>query len=587
MEAGQSGSFDAQRPDTGLGQHLLDRGLLTPDGLSEAQLFQSAYGGALHAAALRLGLAREQDLLATLSAFLGIHTLAHAGVSEPMPRDIETARTRLKLPPEWLLAHDTIFWFSGAPDGDHQMLFIISRDPLNTSVAEELQRRWTGPSQWVLAPNRTLDGLLAALRPETSLAQSSDAENGQIARMRELAEEAPVIDFVNGLFSEALELDASDIHLEPGADGFETKFRVDGVLAYARFNPLSLFDPVCTRIKILSGMDISERRLPQDGRQAIRISGEEIDLRVSTLPATHGESIVMRVLRKKSNLPDIQGLGLRGAALENFHSIISHPNGVILVTGPTGSGKSTTLYRALERLNDGKRKIITIEDPVEYEIAGINQVQAHAEIGLTFASGLRSMLRQDPDVIMVGEIRDQETALIAIQAALTGHLVFSTLHTNSAIGSLERLQDLGVEPFLMDASLRGIMGQRLLRRLCPHCCQQGVDPVLLQSVLALLQKKRSPVLPELGQNFSQPAGCDKCGGSGYKGRVGVFEIVNFATFSKAREQASETGRPPSDEDLLQSIDFVSMLDDSLRKASHGETSLEEVERVFGHWHGNV
>lgn len=577
----------AATPITGLARHFLDRGLLTRAGLREAQLFQANYGGALHAAALRLGLAREQDLLTALADFLQLTSLTQSGLAEPMPRDIHSALSHLQLTPEWLTIHDAIIWFSGDAQGAHNVLYILARDPLNTALAEELERRWQGARHWLLAPNRTLDGLLASIRPGETDTDTQDGEDGQIARMRELAEEAPVIDFVNGLFSDALELDASDIHVEPGPDGFETKFRVDGVLSNARFNALSLFDPVCTRIKILSGMDISERRLPQDGRQAIRISGEEIDLRVSTLPATHGESIVMRVLRKKSNLPDIEGLGLRGAALDSFRAIIGNPNGVVLVTGPTGSGKSTTLYRALELLNDGKRKIITIEDPVEYEISGINQVQAHAEIGLTFASGLRSMLRQDPDVIMVGEIRDQETALIAIQAALTGHLVFSTLHTNSAVGSLERLQDLGVEPFLMDASLRGMMGQRLLRRLCPHCSQLHIEPEQHQALLAMLERNRSAVLPDLGQSFARARGCDHCGGTGYKGRIGVYEIINFAAYAKARDTAIEAGRTVSETELLHNIHFVSMLEDGICKASHGETSLEEVERVFGNWHGNV
>lgn len=230
-----------------------------------------------------------------------------------------------------------------------------------------------------------------------------------------------------------------------------------------------MFDSVVTRIKILSGMDIAERRLPQDGRQTIRVSGEEVDLRVSSLPATEGESVVIRLLRKKSELPDMQGLGLRGSLLDAFRRIIELPNGLFLVTGPTGSGKSTTLYRALEHLNRGDTKIITIEDPVEYDLDGVNQVQAHSEIGLTFSNGLRAMLRQDPDIIMVGEIRDRETAEVAIQAALTGHLVFSTLHTNSASGAIERLVDLGVEPFLLSAALRGVLGQRLLRRICSSC----------------------------------------------------------------------------------------------------------------------
>ena len=265
---------------------------------------------------------------------------------------------------------------------------------------------------------------------------------------------------------------------------FETRLRVDGVLSYRRNHPRALFDSVVTRIKILSGMDISERRLPQDGRQAVRVGGEDVDLRVSSIPSNFGESVVLRLLRKQSSLPSISGLGVSSDVLKELEDIIRLPNGVFLVTGPTGSGKSTTLYRVLELLNNGSNKIITIEDPVEYEMSNIGQVQVHSDIGLTFANGLRAMLRHDPDIIMVGEIRDAETAEVAIQAALTGHMVFSTLHTNSAAGAIERLQDLGVEPFLIKASLRGVLGQRLLRRVCNNCASNNFEPQQLDETFA-------------------------------------------------------------------------------------------------------
>jgi len=401
-----------------------------------------------------------------------------------------------------------------------ERLCVASRNPFDGAIEEEISRRWSGVTSFWIIGARLLDSLLSEL---SSLEPAMDtaSDSADLARLRELAEEAPVIAFVNGLFSEALELNASDVHIEPGADGFNTRLRVDGVLGHERQHPKSTFDSVVTRLKILSGMDIAERRLPQDGRQTIRVAGEEVDLRVSSLPATEGESVVIRLLRKKSELPDMKGLGLRGKTLLDFKRSIELPNGVFLVTGPTGSGKSTTLYRA---------------------------------------------------------IRDRETAEVAIQAALTGHLVLSTLHTNSARGAIERLIDLGVEPFLIGAALRGVLGQRLLRRLCQFCRRVQTDRGLLNMVESLVPIEALGG-ETLGDTFFEASGCEKCSNSGYKGRIGVYELLDIHGMQAAgmTGQVTELAKI----NALNAFGFRSMLQDSLLKTSRGETSLSELERVFG------
>ncbi|MEM7728812.1 MAG: GspE/PulE family protein [Pseudomonadota bacterium] len=556
-----------------LAGYLVSRDVFTAGAAHEAVGFQEQFGTGLIQASLKLGLARETDLLAAVSDYFGLPILDHA--SGPLPRaaDVSQAASQLKLPVSWLVTNDGIVWFDDTNGNGTEQLNIALRDPVNQALPEELGKRHAASVKTWIAPGNFLDAMLAEITAEQSDANETTS-GADLARLRELAEEAPVIEFVNRLFSDALEQNASDIHIEPEADFFETRFRVDGVLTDIRRHSKSMFDSTVTRIKILSGMDISERRLPQDGRQTVRVSGEEIDLRVSSLPATEGESVVIRLLRKKSDLPDMQGLGLRGETLEAFRKLIELPNGIFLVTGPTGSGKSTTLYRALEHLHRGESKLITIEDPVEYDLEGVNQVQVHSDIGLTFAKGLRAMLRQDPDVIMVGEIRDRETAEVAIQAALTGHLVFSTLHTNSAIGAYERMVDLGVEPFLLSAALRGVLGQRLLRKLCTQCRSAASD-----ASKDMVRQLLGDDAPMSDAQVFEAQGCAVCGGSGYKGRVGVYELVDIHSM----HQSGVTGdlRDAMRADILKGFGFKSMLHDALVKVCAGETSLEEIARVFG------
>jgi general secretion pathway protein E len=347
------------------------------------------------------------------------------------------------------------------------------------------------------------------------------------------------------------------------------------MLVTARRGPRSGFDAVCSRIKLLSGMDIGERRLPQDGRQTIRVSGQQVDLRVSALPSTWGESVVLRLLGKTSRLPALQELGLDAAQAEGLLSLAEQPNGVVLVSGPTGSGKTTTIYRLLTHLNDGVRKIVTVEDPVEFDLPGVVQVHVKSEIGLTFAAGLRAMLRQDPDVIMVGEIRDPETAKIAVQAALTGHLVISTVHTNSALAAVARLLDLGVEDYLLADVLRGVVGQRLVRRLCPHCARPSSPE----------QRRHHEAAAPGGPPSSGPAdwreakGCEACANTGYLGRIGLFET---AVATKALERSV---RSRADEDALAATarrdGFRTLFEDGYAKARAGLTTLSEVYRSVG------
>ena len=354
----------------------------------------------------------------------------------------------------------------------------------------------------------------------------------------------------------------------------EIRFRIDGIL-YSRFVlPQERFAAIASRIKLISGIDIAERRLPQDGRVSVRISGLEVDLRVSSVPGVHGESIVLRLLPKEQQGFSIDNLGLSDDHKEIFKKWINEPHGIILVTGPTGSGKSTTLYAAIEAINDRKKKIITVEDPVEFYLQGITQIQTHADIGYTFARALRSIMRQDPDVVMIGEIRDKETADIAVQASLTGHLVISTLHTNNSISSFTRLIDMGVEPFLVATPIKAVMAQRLVRKLCVNCAE-SVDP------FAEVQKSVSLASPDYFKDrkprWKRANGCDKCHGTGYKGRVGIYELVNVTP--EIQDLILKNGSEHDMWEVVKKYHSRTLREDGFLKAWQGVTSVEEVLRV--------
>ena len=580
-----------------IGELLLEAGAVTAADIDQALAYQRETPVLFGQALLRLGAVAEERLLSALSAQLGLPVLPPSA----LPREealYAAAPAALGLPLRWLAEKGAVLWWCAAGDAGFAALtgetvaeppaagaadlVVLARNPLDPGLLERLGGAWSGKTRLVLGPNRLLESALARL--QSAGARTRESALTDVERLREMAEEAPVIDFVNAVFEDALRDGASDIHIEPFEHEFQVRFRVDGVLRLEQTQPKSRFDAVASRIKLVSAMDIAERRLPQDGRQTVRFAGQDIDLRVSSLPGAWGESLVLRLLRKRQELPSLDGLGLAGPQRRVFDRIIREPNGVILVTGPTGSGKSTTLYRALELINDGQRKIITIEDPVEYDMDGVTQVQARADIGYDFARGLRAILRQDPDVIMIGEIRDTETARIAIQSALTGHLVFSTLHTNTALGAIERLTDLGVEPFLVSASLRGLIAQRLLRRLCPECSAPApADEVATADRLIAAARERGVLWPD--DAFDSPAnwrvarGCDACRGQGYTGRIAVYEAA--AVDGAVKEAIAHAAGQEAILDAARQAGYLSMLEDGLLKARTGVTSVAEVMRVLG------
>ena len=383
------------------------------------------------------------------------------------------------------------------------------------------------------------------------------------------AESAPIIRLVQFMITEAVRMRASDIHIEPLANRIRVRYRIDGVCIERDAPPKRLQGSITTRVKLMSGMQIEEKRIPQDGRIRMKLDGADLDFRVSTLPAYHGESIVLRILRRESITVGLDGLGFLADDFEFFQKLIERPNGIVLVTGPTGSGKTTTLYSALNKLNTPDRKIITAEDPVEYHISGINQVQVNETIKLTFQRILRAMLRQAPNVILVGEIRDIETAEMAIQAALTGHLVFSTLHTNDAPSAITRLIDMGVKPFLVASSLQAVMAQRLVRVLCPECKEKDEQMDLAtMRAMGVTEEQLSKA------TFFRPAGCPKCHNMGFKGRLGIFEIMVLNT--ELRELAFKHRPLGEMRQAARLLGMRTLLEDGLIKVMRGTTTLEEV-----------
>lgn len=390
-----------------------------------------------------------------------------------------------------------------------------------------------------------------------------------IGHLKDLAAEAPIIKLVNVLISRALESRTSDIHIEPFDDELIVRYRIDGVLHNVERAPKKLQAAIVSRIKIMAKLNIAERRLPQDGRIRIKVGNREVDLRVSTIPVIYGESIVMRILDKEDIVIDLDRLGFSHAMLGQFRRLIEKPHGIVLVTGPTGSGKTTSLYGALDKINSPDRKIITVEDPVEYQLKGINQIQVKPQIGLNFADALRHIVRQDPDVIMIGEIRDLETAEIAVQSALTGHMVFSTLHTNDAPSAITRLMDLGVESFLLSSTIRGILAQRLVRVICPHCKEHDTA-LVSEEERALFQ-----IGPEI--EIFRGKGCEECTYTGYLGRIGVFELLviddNLRRLILRSADANELRQLA----IMQGM--TTLFQDGSAKIRAGLTTLSEVFRV--------
>ena len=560
-----------------LGEMLVERNAVQQTDIDRALQIQRTVGGRLGSLLVRTGAISEDALLRTLAEQIGALYLADAG-DLPDTLDMYRFMSESSIKLEWFIDNAVLMWREG------KNVYCLARDIPDSSVAQTLEYFYQtsdqapdGPSggapaiRFCLTANHHLDRALDAVRNARAM---EDLFAGDPRHLRDLAEQAPVIELVNNLLSQAVDLGASDIHIEPAEDSFAVRNRLDGVLHTRLTQSKDRFAAVASRIKLIAGLDIAERRLPQDGRITERIAGREMDIRVSTVPCAFGESIVLRMLAKERDDLVFDNLGMEPDHLKMFRSWLISTNGIVLVTGPTGSGKSTTLAAALEAVDDGVKKIITVEDPVEYQMPNITQMQVHSEIGFDFARALRAILRQDPDVIMIGEIRDLETAEIAIRSALTGHVVLSTVHTNDAISSFTRLIDMGVEPFLVAAPVRGVQAQRLVRKACPNCSVPISRPALVDGHL--------DVLPEsaLGKHWVSVEGCDHCRQTGYRGRTGIYElvpmterlqdlIVSGAHVNELKRAARELGPH-----------CRTLVEDGLIKASRGETTVEELMRTM-------
>jgi len=557
---------DAPLPEL-LGGLLVEAGWIDARDLRRALAFQREFGGRLGAVLVRMGAISEDNLLPELSRQLEL-PIATAETLPGESRQILEAIEASGLNAGWWLEAEACVWRL-----DEGKFYCTARDPLDPSLGEALDRAFAESGvELMLARNQDLDRLLDLVESATHNRNDLD----DIGRLRELAEEAPVIELVNNILSQAADQDASDIHFEPEDERFFVRMRIDGVLHTKYTLPRERFAAVASRIKLISGMDIAERRLPQDGRTGLRVSGEELDIRVSAVPGVHGESIVMRLLPKETKQLRLQSLGLTDDHYRMFRGWASAPHGIILVTGPTGSGKSTTLYATLDEINERDRKIITVEDPVEYELAGVTQIQTHAEIGYTFARALRAILRQDPDIVMIGEIRDLETAEIAVQASLTGHLVLSTLHTNDSVSAFTRLVDMGVEPFLVATSVRAVQAQRLVRRVCAECSEPEPPHRRIRET-ARQAARRAGLRVE--ENWRRARGCHACRGTGYKGRTGIYELVDVNEPIQDGIMAGHTAQGLWRTALESGA--RSLREDGLIKAMQGVTTSDEVIRVTG------
>jgi len=555
---------DTQR----LGETLVRSGKLAAEQLEQVVNLQSEKGGLLGPLLVQLGFIGERDLAEALAETTGWALADKADYVEPPNDEIVVSN-------EFLRQQYVVPLCS---QGDSYAVALA--DPGDGFVLESLKLALGGPIDPRIGLISDIHAALARHFPTTETtplpsagsSPAADNEADEIAQLRDMASEAPVIRRVNELIARALDLRASDIHIEPFEYGVSVRYRVDGAL-----RPVGLpggVSPaaVVSRIKVMANLNIAERRLPQDGRIKLRVEGREVDMRISTVPTLHGESVVLRLLDRGDVTLDFAALGFEGNTLKRFEQLLARPHGIVLVTGPTGSGKTTTLYAALSVLNTPDKKILTVEDPVEYQLEGINQIPVRPNIDLTFANALRAILRQDPDIIMIGEMRDVETARIAVQAALTGHKVFSTLHTNDAASSITRMQDMQVDDYLLTSTIDGILAQRLVRCLCPDCRvpYQPTASRIRDLRLDRLTDTATPTLYRAG-------GCSACDHTGYRGRTTILELMVMTEPLRraviAREDADTLHRIATEEGMSD------MRTDGLRKAVAGQTTIEEIERV--------
>ena len=543
-------------PTLRLDQLVLERGLAPAETVARAQLVQSETGEPLDTVLTRLGLVSEQALAVAIAEAAGLRIATAADFpAEPLAGD--------RLSPRFLREARAAPLRETA--AGVEVAFV---DPLSSQARRALAFALERPVVALVARSGDMEAALDRLYPADieGVSAAGEADEADVERLKDLSSDAPVVRAVNSLIGRAVEAQASDIHLEPTEDVLKVRLRIDGALREEDSLPANWKAALVSRIKVMAGLNIAERRLPQDGRLRLAVRGHDIDLRVATAPTIHGESVVLRIL-DRSNLPlDFESLGFDGDSLTRYLHVLRQPHGIVLVTGPTGSGKTTTLYASLAAMNTVDRNILTVEDPIEYRLAGINQTQVNPPIGLTFASALRSFLRQDPDVMMVGEIRDLETAQVAVQAALTGHTILSTLHTNSAAAAVTRLLDMGVEPFLITSTLNAVLAQRLVRRLCPHCRESFTPTHEMFEALGV-----DPGGPE---RLWRPVGCAQCGHSGFRGRIAVLELLVVNAETQRLILARGEAR-----DIQAAAGMRTMLEDGLEKARAGLTTLDEVLRV--------
>ena len=571
-----------------LGDILIEHGIATADQIRHALEIQASSGQRLGTVLIGNGWATEEQITEARSVQMDV---GYVNITQQVPDPFAVALVPAEIAQRYLLLPLSM---EDSADGKPGRLHLAMVDPWDVEATDWVQRETRRRIEPLLASET---GLQAALE-RAYQSSRNDAHSSEMSETIELAsldsldlavpdaeeldlgdhvrqgEQAPVIRFVNTLFSEAVRRRTSDIHIEPRKKDFLIRYRVDGQLQTIKTVPRNLLAATVSRIKILAEMDIAERRLPLDGRIAMRVEGKNIDLRVSTLPTQYGERVVMRILDRSTASMSLDELGFSPHNLLSFNSLIRKPHGIILVTGPTGSGKTTTLYAALNALRSPTTNIITCEDPVEYELEGISQSNVNERAGLTFARQLRAILRQDPDVVLVGEIRDAETAEIAFRAALTGHLVLSTLHCNEAAGAVSRLLDMGVAPFLIASTVAGVVAQRLVRRLCPHCRREAVPDA---DTLAMYRALGGDAAP--GMTLWEGPGCPKCDGKGTRGRVAVHEVL--VTNTRINRLTMESAETHILRDAAIENGMIPMIGDGLEKLRSGLTILDDVQRKIG------
>ena len=555
-----------------LSDRLVQRRLISNEELERVMKLKEEQQAPLTRLVVELGFLSEEDLLPVLRDHFDIPMISLKDVANtPLP---------IELPPG---IGDFFKLARMVPvQIDSRELLVATTDPLDLSRLHALELAVGLRVKPVLAREKEIAARIEAMYSSTYAVNGNPEATAQpiegigdeedVAHLRDMASEVPVIRMVNQMLVRALESRASDVHIEPFENQLKIRYRIDGILHEIESPPRQLKAAIISRLKILAQLNIAERRLPQDGRIKTRLAGKDVDLRIATVPTLYGESVVIRLLERGQIFTQLDTLGFPALPLAHFNEMILKPHGMILVTGPTGSGKTTTLYGALQKINDPGKKIITIEDPVEYQLSGVNQIHVKPQIGLTFANGLRSIVRQDPDVIMVGEIRDAETAEIAVQAALTGHLVFSTLHTNDAAGAISRLLEMGVQDYLLSSSLLGVLAQRLVRRLCPSC-RREVPFAGLDGMPAELEFQNGNAFTTVWE----AVGCAACSGTGYLGRVGIFELLPVTSeICKVIVQRADAG---AIRNLAIQQGMRLLRDDGWDKVREGVTTLAEVLRV--------